>query len=71
MTLTIERPRKKRALENRRAPSKCIPLTPTIKKLVAETEANPDRKMTNAEWIEVLRWMKADLVDAAKNAGLR
>ncbi len=71
MTLTIERPKKKRALEKRRQPSKCIPLTPTLKKLVAETDANPDRKLTIAERLELYRWMKADLADAAKHAGLR
>ena len=71
MTLIKERTKKKRALKKSRKPSQCIPLTPTLKKLVAETDANPDRKLTIAERLELYRWMKADLADAAQKAGLK
>ncbi len=72
MTLTMERPNAQRTQSSkRRDPLESIPLTPTLKKLLAEQEANPKRKTSRAEWIEALRWLKADLDDAMRANGFR
>ncbi len=71
MTLTIERPKKKRALSVRKHATKSLPLTPTLKQIVENADKFPNRKLTKEEMIELILWLKADLADAAKNAGLK
>ena len=70
MTLTIERTKKKRLLRVRKNASESLPLTPTLRQIVENADKFPNRKLTKEEMTELILWLKADLADAAKKAGI-